>query len=448
MRDAVVRGFGLCAAIAFLSAWWQLPSLVGPGGVVPTGLSVEWMHSLCGAGTFASVALTLGVLPGPSLVGIYGCYLAIRAGSWHFFQYQWDGLLLESAVVLMLIAPWRMWLHRGSEPSLLGVWAIRLLVIKLMWMAGIAKLASGDATWASWTALHTHFQTQPLPHGLSWRAHHLPPILLTLGAGFALVVELVLPFAVFFRAGRVLFFVGTTLLMLLLSLTGTYGWFGLLTAVLAFSMLDDDLLEPLLQRPEQAILIQPSRVQTWAVGLAAAALALLNLVVLGAWALGPWAPPSLRPAAQQIAAVGVANPYGLFSRMTTERIEIGIELTADGKTWHEVEFLYKPGDPSQRPRWPGAHLPRLDWHLWFTALRPCSGVSPCLASCDDDAALAGVMEGLLDGSPQVRRLLLRMPVRDPLAVRAVRWDYRFAPPGDGLTWRRTIKGLQCPVRTR
>lgn len=447
-RDALVRGFGLCALIAFVSAWWQLPALVGPGGLVETGVSAEMLHGLCAAGTVASTAMIIGLLPGPSAIAVYLCYLLLAAGSWRFLSYQWDSLLLEGSIVLALVSPWRLWMHRATEPSIIAIWVVRLLVVKLMLMAGIAKLASGDPLWAAWTALEVHFYSQPLPHGLSWRAHHLPPILLQLGTGLTLIVELVLPMAAFFRVGRVMFFVGTAVLMFLLALTGTYGWFGLLTAVLALSLLDDDLLDPILQRPEAPVAPPPRPFQTWMVGIPVLILAQLNAMVLVAWALNFQVPAWWADSARQVASVGLANPYGLFANMTTDRAEVGIELTADGKTWHEVEFLYKPGDPTQRPRWPGAHLPRLDWHLWFTALRPCHDERACLASCDEDPALAGVMEGLLDGSPQTRRLLLRVPLRDPLAVRAVRWDYRYAPPGTGVTWERRIIGLQCPVRTR
>src|SRR5207245_7642518 len=42
------------------------------------------------------------------------------------------------------------------------------------------------------------------------------------------------------------------------------------------------------------------------------------------------------------------NSYGLFRVMTTERPEIVVEGSDDGRTWLAHEFRYKPGDPSRR----------------------------------------------------------------------------------------------------
>lgn len=39
------------------------------------------------------------------------------------------------------------------------------------------------------------------------------------------------------------------------------------------------------------------------------------------------------------------NPYGLFRVMTTQRAEIVVEGSADGRNWKPYEFRYKPGDP-------------------------------------------------------------------------------------------------------
>src|SRR4029453_1643377 len=59
-----------------------------------------------------------------------------------------------------------------------------------------------------------------------------------------------------------------------------------------------------------------------------------------------------------VAPFRVVNGYGLFAVMTTERMEIVIEGSADGQHWLPYEFRYKPGDLSRRPELIAPHLPR------------------------------------------------------------------------------------------
>src|SRR5205823_923455 len=63
------------------------------------------------------------------------------------------------------------------------------------------------------------------------------------------------------------------------------------------------------------------------------------------------------------------NSYGLFRQMTETRPEIVIEASDDRANWKPYEFSWKPGDPSRRPRFVAPHQPRLDWQMWFEALR-------------------------------------------------------------------------------
>jgi hypothetical protein len=66
--------------------------------------------------------------------------------------------------------------------------------------------------------------------------------------------------------------------------------------------------------------------------------------------------------------VAVVNHYGLFSIMTTSRLEIIVEGSRDGKNWLPYEFKFKPGDLKRAPPWVAPHQPRLDWQMWFAAL--------------------------------------------------------------------------------
>ena len=68
-----------------------------------------------------------------------------------------------------------------------------------------------------------------------------------------------------------------------------------------------------------------------------------------------------------LAPLRIANSYGLFAVMTTERPEITVEGSDDGETWRPYRFRWKPGELDRRPRFAPLHLPRLDWQMWFAA---------------------------------------------------------------------------------
>ena len=78
-----------------------------------------------------------------------------------------------------------------------GVWLLRWLLFRFMFMSGVVKLLSGDPNWWNLSALSYHFLTQPLPTPLAWYAAQLPPGLLKFATGAMFVVELGLPFLIF-----------------------------------------------------------------------------------------------------------------------------------------------------------------------------------------------------------------------------------------------------------
>ena len=77
----------------------------------------------------------------------------------------------------------------------------------------------------------------------------------------------------------------------------------------------------------------------------------------------------------------ISSGYGLFRSMTgvgedgkVARREIIFEIAPDADKvedveWTELAFKYKPGDVKKRPSFVAPHQPRLDWQMWFAALR-------------------------------------------------------------------------------
>ena len=66
--------------------------------------------------------------------------------------------------------------------------------------------------------------------------------------------------------------------------------------------------------------------------------------------------------AENLGALALVNPYGLFARMTTERYELTVEGSLDGKNWLPYKFKYKPNGMHDLNH-AGLHMPRLDWQM-------------------------------------------------------------------------------------
>ena len=183
----------------------------------------------------------------------------------------------------------------------------------------------------------------------------------------------------------------------------------------------------------------------WARAAVTALLALLSTLALVREVRAPapmpaWADVLLDDWAGPFRSV---NGYGLFRVMTTERPEIVIEGSADGSTWLEYPFRWKPGDPARAPGFALTHMPRLDWRMWFAALDPRGNSHWLLPLAeglleDDPAAL-----GLLDGTP--------FPDGPPRFVRLMLYRYRFTTReegADGAWWVREPLGPLTEPLTR
>ena len=278
--------------------------------------------------------------------------------------FQWDVFLLEAGFLALLL----------SFATTPGIWLLRWLLFRFMFMSGVVKLLSGDPNWWNLSALSYHFLTQPLPTPLAWYAAQLPPGVLKFATGGTFFVELILPFLIFCPR-RLRFFAafGILLLQSCILLTGNYNWFNLQTMLLCLPLFDDAALQKILPRrlirllPVRAENNAPRRAVTVIVGALALLIVFCSLVQMDERFGGN--PPAVAQAVDRlIEPLHIVNAYGLFAVMTTQRDEIVIEGSDDGVEWREYEFRYKPGDVARRPRWNIPHQPRLDWQMWFAAL--------------------------------------------------------------------------------
>ena len=190
----------------------QILGLVGSGGLLPLGEylaaaregwgtdaywrlpTLFWLGSsdaLLVAGTIAGVALgalvVANVMTRAALVALFALYLSYVYAGQLFMSYQWDLLLLETGFLAIFL----------TGGSRIVVWLYRFLLFRFLFLAGAAKLLSGDPTWTSLTALDYHFWTQPLPTPLAWYAAQAPHWLLAAATAASLFIELIAAFLIF-----------------------------------------------------------------------------------------------------------------------------------------------------------------------------------------------------------------------------------------------------------
>lgn len=409
-----LRGLGAVYLIAFYSLARQIIGLVGEGGILPvkqlvahlstqTNLgfaawpSIFWWDAsdrslvLVTYAGMAAAALVMLRLAQPLCLAIcYLLYLSLVHAGQDFLAYQWDTLLLESGVLGLIIA-----LSHSSYGG--SVWSRRLARVawawalwRLMFAAGLVKLASGDPSWRDGTALNYHFETQPIPNPLAAFAHFLPPSLLLAATYATLFIELAAPWAVLLSGRwRLAGLIALLALMLLIALTGNYGFFNLLSALLCLVLLDDAVVHRLWPRRwslppvRDEIIKTPTHslkacqhglpvLRAAVTVLVACYLALAGLQgvseLIATAGYADTLPKAWHTARSKLAPWYLHNRYGLFAVMTKERREINFELSTDQKVWVPVRFRYKINAASDQPPWLGWHMPRLDWQMWFAAL--------------------------------------------------------------------------------
>ena len=480
-RWLFLRLLGVIYLVAFLSLWTQIDGLIGSDGILPAerylnaireqvgleryltfptlcwlGDTNAFLHVLCGGGVFLSLLLIIGVTPAIALIGLWVFYLSLATVGQSFLSFQWDALLLETGFLAIFFAPLRILpsFSREAAPSSVVLWLLRWLLFRLMFASGVVKLMSGDPTWSNLTALNFHYETQPLPTSLGWYAHHLPEGIQKASVAGMFGIEIVVPFLIF--APRRLRFLGAialAMLQLLIAATGNYCFFNLLTLLLCIVLLDDAILRRCLPSRIAKRLTLPSAIklsQRWKrplIGVLAAFILLVSGIrMTGTFLWQEVYPPIAQNVLQWVAPFHIVNSYGLFTVMTTSRPEIGVEGSSDGRTWKAYKFKWKPDDLNQAPRWVAPHQPRLDWQMWFAALR---------GNCQNVPWFVNFMIRLLQGSPDVIELLEKNPFPEapPRYVRAVLYDYRFTDTEtkreNGTWWKRERKGLYCrPIALR
>jgi hypothetical protein len=276
---------------------------------------------------------------------------------------------------------------------------------------------------------------------LSYYAHHLPDLVQRLSCVVMLIIQILGPLLLL--APRRLRHVGALAiigLMLVIALTGNYGYFNLLTAALAVLAFDDELLSRWRRIPAM-LPVQPASRHARILAVLVLALTGSMFVEQKVGRMAVFAP--LHTLGNWLSPLRSFNRYGLFAVMTMERPELVIEGSMDGRSWEPYELPYKPGELSRCPSFVAPHMPRLDWQLWFAALNP-------KPTRRHSAWLTGLLRGLLTGREPVVGLFARVPFEaPPKQLRIRRYLYRFAGRNEDAWWLRDTPTMYLrPVTLR
>lgn len=460
-RIVFERGLALLYVVAFVSALFQFPALLGERGFLPVPdflrnrnfrrlpsifhykYSDRFFRLVALAGIGISLALLFGAgANGPPGVGLvlwlvaWFLYLSVVNVGQRFYSFGWESMLLEAGFFAAFLAP------AGMAPSL-------LLSLLLCWMlfrvevgAGLIKLRVGGP-WKDWTALYYHHETQPMPNPLSRRFHHLPKVLLRWGVGLSHFVQVLVPFAIFLPqpvagAAAVLIILHQGLLIL----AGNYAWLNFLTVCIALIAVPGPWLAALGAPPEPADLAARP---LWWDGMTAA-------VFAGTLAL------SVKPALNLCSknqlmnycfnGWHLVNAYGAFGSMTRERYEIVVEGTRaldpddPAAEWRPYSFKGKPGDLARVPPQIAPYHLRLDWLMWFLPLGVRVLPRNSIAVPGYEPWFLRFVQKLLLGDRQTLALLRGDPFEGepPRFVRARFFRYQFTTRGEmretGNVWKR------------
>ncbi len=441
-----------CAFGAFI---FQMKGLFGSNGILPVSNFLEWIAIRYGKkrfyyvpsllwfnssdkalialpwlGTIISVFLMLGIYPSVMLFLLYFLYLSLESVGQDFLSFGWEGFLLETGF-------YAFFLSLTDVPNLAMWICISILLFRFHFQAGAVKIQSCDKTWRDLSAISYHYQTQPIANTQAWYFHKLPMWFHKASSYGMFVIELIVPFGIFFTEDlRLVVFVCFFGLQFFIWFTGNLSYLNHLTVVLSTILLNNTAL----------LYIYPFRTSyptaplSMDIFLTTVGCIFIVLQLMRFW-------NHFYPHRHLNTCLGWLSPYnlvcryGIFAVMTTHRYEVVIEGSNDLVTWKEYLFKHKPSEVTRRPRRVSPYQPRVDWQIWFLPF----------TSYNREIWFQSFLVHILKGTKDVLGLIRGNPFAEhpPKYVRAIAYEYVFSNAKQkketGAWWVRTLVGPYSPT---
>jgi hypothetical protein len=406
----IARLFQRVLAVFFVVAWASLASqvraLIGSRGLQPFTPALAILMSRATADRLLTLVPLLGAglaiaaffrwRPRLCLLlttALYYGYAAPLQGVW----YPPDDLLLECGLLAALLS--------DTKPAPIPHLILRLVLVKLYVMPGIAKLVSRNGDWIDGSAMLRYYEVTPVPAPLAWYLHQLPAAWHHIETWGVLVVELLVPLLAFGkRRWRLAAAATLTAFQVLNIATANFGWLPYLSLALNLFLLDDADVERaaawLRRSRDEAASPRPEAPSPETPRRAA----LVTWFAAGAYVLA---------SGMEVANAGPSrvlhafHAYRMFGDMRSARIDPELQ-TFDGESWSAQPLRYLPASPNRALAYVAPHLPRLDVRLGFTELeRPLPPAIGALLVrlCDDPEGVQDLFEERLPPAPRAVRVV-------------------------------------------
>lgn len=326
------------------------------------------LRGLIALGWLCAAAVIVG---GPlGFWGMLGCYVVyISFDKPIGLIFPWDCVLFELGFLCLFLPQWHALpeLTATATPAPLLVWALRLVVFRVMFGFGKAKFA--ESTKEDYGYLSGFLMNQPLPTKAAWYMHKLPLWVLK-GAIFVMfMTEIPIPLLIFSPDLGVIAAAAIVGLMIAIQLCGSFGYFSLSMIVACVALLDTETPRQL----DFSTLFSPG------------APIFTNVVVLlqlfgaflafpfNSWVGQHWHHWVIFQRAPRwlvfpigfyrfFHALRWVHPFGVFPPKTQPGVRTVpiMEVSWDGENWKEIDFPLACTRPEHAPRFISPHHARGD----------------------------------------------------------------------------------------
>jgi len=335
---------------------------------------------------------------------------------------------------------------------------MRWLLFRVMFEAGVLKLATGDPYWRNLTALNIMYETTPFPTILGYLDHQMPWAQHLFEYALTFAAELLAPLLAVFggRRGRWYAFWIWAAFQAGIQLTNNFGWLNTASIGMGLLLIDDQMFASAAERLRLAtlgrFLAAKAAGQSWPkrrawsfYGLRAALAAhfCLTLYFFGT----VWEDAADNIKYQVTSPVDLtwyfhsANVYHLFARMATVRYAVEFEGSNDGgTTWRTYEYRYLP-----------QHEDRLSPYIAPMYRRFEATIQIASFSVPKTPFYTAVAAELISRNPDVMRLFKSdpFPDRPPTMVRMPVYRLTFTDLAThrqtGRFWNKEYEGDYQPM---
>ena len=390
------RSLGLVYLVAFIPLIWEITPLIGQNGLQSATELLGKTYSSQGyvasflqfpslyhiypynstlyfiiiLGSIASISMVMHYQVFFSAVIAWICFLSITSIGGDFFIIIID-LFLAEVGFLSIFSTYSIQ-YKNYIPKIIW-WVFKLLNFKLWFSMGVIKFYHPAASWTTLTFFDTFFQAQPMPTPLAKLFHQCPKSLKITAIAFLFIGEMLVPFLIFgkkiLRWVAVLTFV---LISILIQLNGNYGYFNVLSIVIAITIFkDSDLRIGSYSEPShynsntiKVSLFSHITLQVFYILLLIhpkpfSSQNHFNFIHTYFKTDTPFSYPL-----KLISYWRLCNPYGVFKSIPIYHSELRISGSIDGNEWKVYEFKYLPSSQTDYLGFYAPYYPRLD-HLMF-----------------------------------------------------------------------------------